>query len=482
MVLPTSIPLITLPYLGVATLLLWTGVFFIGFYGYLPRSNPRRIEYLFFGLSSLSLAVYTCIGFLLFSIQDTQTLVYLGNLQFISSIPLIIFFLQFSAYHLGYRNIYYRWVLPLTILAFLPLFYFDQLMLKSNITYQVFEIFGLQTRAPIFPFGPMAYPFLAWSFGNAFFVGYCWIRHIFRKTEEIALLFSFVLFVAAATHDTLVSLKVSQGPDLFIFGFCGFLIAMALQLFSDYIELNRELVRKTEELEKLNDELHFLASTLSHDFMAPLISIQGFVDLLSEEKGRESNFQEHYLKRIEANVEHMKSLSSDLVDFMRIGQVEDEIEEIQWDPLVNEILSILDLESQSPQATVELPEHWPPFQGNPKRIKQIFLNLFHNSLKYTDRDKIQFKVEAKTSKNGVLCALCDNGPGIPKEISERVFETFFRSNSQTEGTGMGLSIVRKIVNNSGGRVWVDTAFSQGARICFYLPNSSTYRAQDRVLS
>jgi signal transduction histidine kinase len=105
-------------------------------------------------------------------------------------------------------------------------------------------------------------------------------------------------------------------------------------------------------------------------------------------------------------------------------------------------------------------------------LKQILVNLFQNSIKYCDAEKLVIRVSGKKEKNGLSFCIEDNGAGIPEDLHEKVFEKFFRYSTNTLGTGMGLSIIKKIVENYQGKVWIDPSYREGTRVCFFLPSHS----------
>jgi signal transduction histidine kinase len=472
MMFPSYIRLISLPTFAAGSLLLWTGFFFIAFYAYLSPTNPRRRGYLLFGFTSLSLAIFSFTSFVISSLEDTTAIFAWSRLHFLMVVPLTIFFLKFSVQHLGIENLYSRWVMPLITLAFVPFLYVDEWMLTHKLVTNSFEFFGMPVEVKQFALGPLAHPFFIWCFANAMYLGVFWIRHFFRKAEDMALLFSFVLFIAAAIHDTFIVLGVHQAPYFFEFGFCGFLIAMAFQLFSEYVDLNRQLTKKTEELEEVNEEMRFLVGAISHDFSAPLMSIEGFVDVLRETKPEDTRSIDRYLDRISANTNHVKALMTDLVAFLHIGRIEEKFQPIDIKQLLQEVLVILDLPALAPNAKIEVPDSWPSFNFSPIRLKQIFVNLFQNSIKYCDAEKLVIRVGGKKEKNGLSFCIEDNGAGIPEDLHEKVFEKFFRHSTNTLGTGLGLSIIKKIVENYQGKVWIDPSYREGTRICFFLPSHS----------
>lgn len=469
MIWPEKIRLLSLPSMVAASLLVWTGLLYLGFFLFLPSENPLRKTYLYFGLTSLTFALYAFGSMNSFSTDRPEGVYYWGVVQFAAIVPLAIFFIRFSVSHLDLDNFYFRWVMPLVTIAFLPFFFIDDLML-NHVFYTVhFYFMGKSTHFLQPGLGPVSYPFIAWCFANTFYVGYLWLRHLLRKPEDLLLWGAFVLFLGTAVNDTLVSFRLYDFMHLFVYGFAGFLLAMGFQLFSDYFEVNRQVIKKTRELETINEEMRFLVSIISHDFMGPLISIRGFVDILKEREAQEEGKRQHYLSRIAANTDHMRELLKDLAIYLQIGRLEEEITSVDMNLVVHEALAMLDTASLHPKVKVELPEEWPKFHGSPKRLKQILLNLVHNSLKYAGKEELRITIRAKEEGEGILFSIEDNGVGIPRHLHQKVFEIFFRNHPHIPGTGLGLSIIKKIVESFGGKVWVDPDYQEGACIKFFLP-------------
>jgi two-component system phosphate regulon sensor histidine kinase PhoR len=124
--------------------------------------------------------------------------------------------------------------------------------------------------------------------------------------------------------------------------------------------------------------------------------------------------------------------------------------------------------------TLELPPALPDVRGDSERLRQVFVNLLDNAVKYTSPGG-RIHVNAHESGQEIECAISDNGPGIAAEHLPRVFERFYRVDKarsrELGGTGLGLSIVKHIVQSHGGRVWAESRVGEGSRFCFTLPRA-----------
>ncbi len=235
----------------------------------------------------------------------------------------------------------------------------------------------------------------------------------------------------------------------------------------DLNEKNKELVRKNEEVENF---IHII----SHDLKAPIVSIQGFASIIKSELGAALNGSTlEYFTRIQANAQQMNTLILDLLEFSRVGRIEDEKESVDMNSLVDEILGELKPELIKKNVNIQSPKDLPHVIGSRKRLNQVFTNLITNAVKYMGPNPNPV-VEIGSSKNGSMMATLwvkDNGIGIKKEYQNKLFQIFQRIPNQlkVEGTGIGLSIVKKIVEFNGGKVWVESDEGKGSQFFLSWP-------------
>jgi PAS domain S-box-containing protein len=229
-----------------------------------------------------------------------------------------------------------------------------------------------------------------------------------------------------------------------------------------------------EELRKINEELKRFAHVVSHDLKAPITHIQGFSSLLLR------NYQEKLgergrrcLERIEANIRRMEVLISDLLTLSSIGRVVSTFKDIPSLEIVRNVTS--DLEDRVNQKGIELvvPDNLPTIYCDGNRIYQVFENLLVNAIKFmrgTQNPRIEIGCEDKEGFHQFYVR--DNGIGIDPKHHREIFERFHRLRQieDEEGTGLGLAIVERIVNNHGGRVWVESEPGIGSRFYFTIPS------------
>lgn len=279
------------------------------------------------------------------------------------------------------------------------------------------------------------------------------------------------------------------------FEFTGILVLTMGILFSISIALFAwSLVTRQDALEKLvhlrtgqledvnrvlknkNDELESFIYVVSHDLKAPLVSIKGFTSLLTGPvRDKMTEEERHCVDRISANTAQMYDMLQDLLELSRVGRVEDEIGEVDTGHVVKEILDELKPALDQKHIQVSVNGDFPIVQASRKRLIQVFSNLIGNAIKYIghpDQPKIEVGTQA-ADNNSCEFYVRDNGMGIPKEFQDKIFMVFQRGprTDNLEGTGIGLSIVKKIIETRGGKIWVESEVGKGSTFYFTVPRS-----------
>jgi hypothetical protein len=238
--------------------------------------------------------------------------------------------------------------------------------------------------------------------------------------------------------------------------------------------LERRLRRRTEELEAVNKELEAFAHSASHDLRAPLRAMTSFTDILVEDFEAQLPAEaRHLLGRIVTNAQRMQKLIDDLLRFSRLGRQPILRQLVQTDVLVRDILNELRKEDDD-RVDVQVGE-LPECFCDPSLLRQVYANLLSNAFKFT-RHRENATVEAGwcrlNSEN--VYFIRDNGAGFDMQHASKLFGVFQRlhSASQFEGNGIGLSIVHRIIERHGGRVWAEAAVDQGATFFFTLPTDA----------
>ncbi len=235
----------------------------------------------------------------------------------------------------------------------------------------------------------------------------------------------------------------------------------------------KEIEDRLIEVDRLKSE--FIANT-SHELRTPLQSIMGFAKLLLSGKVTDSERQQEFLKIIEKQSEHLVMLINDLIDVQRLesGRFEVEKVEVKIDEIIAEAL--LELNSMAVEKGIEITEQYPSslpvVEADGLRIKQVIINLVGNAIKFSyDDGKILVKVDV--DGDDLLVQVIDHGIGISKKSAGRIFERFHQVDGsltrKEQGTGLGLYIVKQIVEAHRGRVWVESKEGKGSIFSFAIP-------------
>ncbi|NLS96539.1 MAG: PAS domain S-box protein [Planctomycetaceae bacterium] len=222
---------------------------------------------------------------------------------------------------------------------------------------------------------------------------------------------------------------------------------------------HRERLLKVLETQKA--ELERFVYTVSHDLKAPLITIQGFAGILQENLARgELGEAQTDLERIERAANRMEKLLEELLDLARIGRENIAEAPVDLAGVIAEALEGLRSEIDRRGAAVTVHATAPAVWGCRTRLVEVFQNLIDNSLKYLGNQlDPAIEIGAEPGENEVVCFVRDNGIGIDSKYVNKIFELFEQLDPHCAGTGIGLTIVKRIVETHGGRIWVE---SEGA--------------------
>ncbi len=226
------------------------------------------------------------------------------------------------------------------------------------------------------------------------------------------------------------------------------------------------------ELESANKELESFSYSVSHDLRAPLRAISGFSNILVESYSPQlPDEAQHLLNRIMSNTERMGTLIEHLLRFSRLSKQAINKRSINTGALVREVLEELHKEQPTRSIDVQV-QNLPDTLGDLVLIRQVFTNLLSNAFKFTrDHQSAKVIVGYQQLNNEPVYYVQDDGAGFDMQYADNLFRVFNRLHSaeQFEGTGVGLSLVQRIIQRHGGRIWAEAVVNQGATFYFTLP-------------
>ena len=236
---------------------------------------------------------------------------------------------------------------------------------------------------------------------------------------------------------------------------------------TDRKKLENELSKQSAELKRSNKELEQFAYVASHDLQEPLRTVAGCTQLLAKRyKARLDADADEYITHVVNGVVRMQSLIRDLLAYSRVGNRRREYQPSSSQAAVEQAVANLQTAIQESGAVVTR-DHLPDVLADESELIQVFQNLIGNAIKYRRPEPPEIHVSAReSSENEWTFSVSDNGIGIEPQYYERIFGLFQRLHGRNEysGTGIGLTITKKIVESHGGRIWVESEAGKGS--CF----------------
>lgn len=240
-------------------------------------------------------------------------------------------------------------------------------------------------------------------------------------------------------------------------------------------KLNKDLESAVWELRRANKELQEFAYITAHDLKTPLRGIGTLADWISkdyadkfDEDGKEQ------LRLLVAKAKQMSALIDDILQYSRLGYDNPEKKQVDLNELLTEVISDINL-PENIQITVE--NKLPVLMCEQTQIIQVFQNLLSNAVNYMDKPNGQIKVGCIEQDSFWKFSIADNGPGIDEKYHKKIFKIFqtLSPRDRTDSTGIGLSIVKKIVELNAGIIWVESELGKGSTFFFTLPKSTIRR-------
>ena len=234
--------------------------------------------------------------------------------------------------------------------------------------------------------------------------------------------------------------------------------------------LEQRVAERTQELAQANNELESFIYSISHDLRTPLRAINGYASILAEENSTRLDADGlDMLRRIARGAVRMGDLIDDLLTFSRVGRAGLNRMQVDMEALARTVVE--ELHHMNPHAQVEI-QALPVAMADPALLRQVLLNLAGNALKFTSR-RADARIEIGVMREGgaPVYYIRDNGAGFDPSHAAKLFGVFQRLHQESEfpGTGVGLAIVKRIIERHGGRVWADATPGKGATFFFTLP-------------
>lgn len=233
------------------------------------------------------------------------------------------------------------------------------------------------------------------------------------------------------------------------------------------------------ELAAKNVEMESFVYTVSHDLKTPIVTIEGFIGALREDFADQlPESAEQYLQYMSDAARRMEILISDLLNLSRIGRIVESKETFPFGDLVREVLDACRPRLEARGIEYEVSSNLPAVYGERKRIAQVVDNLLSNAIKYVGKDNPSPRIEIGCQDQGgeTVLFVRDNGIGIEERYFVKIFQIFERlpaAKQAGEGTGIGLTIVKRIVELHGGRIWLDSEPGKGTTFFFTLGHKET---------
>ncbi|HYG39386.1 MAG TPA: ATP-binding protein [Cytophagales bacterium] len=296
--------------------------------------------------------------------------------------------------------------------------------------------------------------------------------NIFTTFENEALL---IKKAYEGEYISFINRKEVGGKDLYYEYFIfpdiahkGGLIGFALDI-TERIMSEQKLQESAAHLIKTNKELDQFAYVVSHDLKAPLRAIANLSEWIEEDLGKEIKEDvKHNMEILRGRVFRMQNLIDGILSYSRVGRAKTNVEEVNINELVREVINVVGVPSSF---TVNILKELPTVVTNSIWLEQIFSNLISNAVKYHDKPNGTLTIDVNVSNDCFEFSVADDGPGIAPEYYEKVFVIFQTLNARDtkESTGVGLAIVKKIVEEQGGKIWIESNNGKGVKFIFTLP-------------
>ncbi len=298
----------------------------------------------------------------------------------------------------------------------------------------------------------------------------------YKKGAKLGPVLAFLLAAPATSIISLILAYQILGLKFVLFIFCAVMLMGVLAgIVGNHFSVSGP-AQKKEEPEELNKAKSDFCASMSHELRTPLNAVIGFTQLISDEvTGKINDEQRQCLTDILDSSQHLLNLINDVMDLTRIeaGKLEFKIQDISLSNVVNEAVQAVRPLLENNRHAVEINfSDLPDVRADRNRLRQVLFNLLHNAIKFTPPGG---KITVQACQAGDCCqvSVVDTGIGIKKEDQERIFEAFVQVDAlpdrTKEGAGLGLALVKQLVEVWGGKIWVESDVGKGSAFEIYFP-------------
>lgn len=244
-------------------------------------------------------------------------------------------------------------------------------------------------------------------------------------------------------------------------------LVKGFNLMLDEIESrDSRLAQQMDSLQKANKALDEFVYVASHDLKAPLRAVESLSVLIGKAvSGSLPPEKQEYLDLMRNRINRMEKLLNDLLEYSRVGRLQAKIEKVRISEMLKDIVQLL---APPTSFKVIVPENLPTIVTARTPLEQALRNLISNAIKHHDRQDGRIEVSVLERDQELEFCIADDGAGIPSEFHQKIFQMFqtLRPRDEVEGSGMGLALVKKIVEEQGGRIWLESEIGQGTKFYF----------------
>lgn len=425
--------------------------------GIYPETSPGLAKLILLSNSMILLSSFTLWCSALMFVSSGHLEIPIMAAIFGSFQPVLILFNRFRKYELG-------WFVFILLNSFIVFFFSTILPAKSGV-YWYYSLVLFTTYIVFF---------------QPIYANYRWWAFTFILTLGILDL-GLHLHPFGMIPVKAISIKIAQiGIPTFCFllmmGYINYFMRGTYRYEAKLAKQNNSLRKQNMALEKVNRELDKFLYYASHDLRAPVASTQGLITLARDSQSLEEI--RHYLDLQEKSLDKLDVLIRDILDYNWNKKNKISEEEIDFDQLIRKTFAETQTHFQGPKISMQLSvEQKDPFFSDPVRLKMILANLFSNALQYHDGQKeaALIDVAIETFADHASIQIRDNGEGIRPDIQDKVFNMFFRGSNRSQGTGLGLFLVRETTQRLGGQIDVDSVLGEGTTFKIALPNAKDAR-------